>query len=230
MCQNLFAVLFLLFLNTQSIAIVSGPKRDIWDWIAYSGNLLLVGAGIAGIIVAIKTLKRVSEQTKATMDAAIAAQASAENGLRSIRLQETQFRQWIVIENWTTDSDVADSPGDRKINVGFSIVNQTGLPLTLKNIETQARTLRMSTRIPRLLPPKQSYAADILLHLNDEEWRDLAAQKFIFLAIITVNYTDILARDCSQSFEYVVVCAPGQCTVSEIAHLSTEPLPDPRRG
>jgi hypothetical protein len=60
-------------LPTANVTIERNAKRDIFDWIAYVGSLLLVVAGITGVFVGWRTLKWLRVQTVATKDAARAA-------------------------------------------------------------------------------------------------------------------------------------------------------------
>lgn len=45
--------------------IISVPERGWPDWIIFAGNLVLVLVGIGGIVVAVRTLRKIERQTKA---------------------------------------------------------------------------------------------------------------------------------------------------------------------
>ena len=95
-------------------------------------NIALVFVGIAGILVALLTLKNIERQTKSTEDAAIATQNSAMAMLESVELQEIQYSQWVEIVEWENMSGQPfHTVNDSTIVIRFKIKNTTKFPLTL---------------------------------------------------------------------------------------------------
>jgi hypothetical protein len=88
----------------------------VWHWyevIAWIANLALVGAGIYGVIIALRTLDKIERQTKAAQDAASAAKLSAYAVIRS-------ERPWIVI---TVESPRTNEFTFRATNAGRTPAN-----------------------------------------------------------------------------------------------------------
>ncbi len=91
---------------TEAPALKDNPKyesaKDGWDKAGILSNYLLVIVGIGGIYIAIRTLVKLREQTKATQDAAVAAKTSAETSLAQIQLikDKERVRLFIDIEPW----------------------------------------------------------------------------------------------------------------------------------
>ena len=93
--------------SERAVLIVSLPPRSAGDTVALVCTIILTGAGIGGIVVAICTLRIIAQQTKATVisakatqRSARATQLSAEATQASIELQKTLKRQWSLI--WMT--------------------------------------------------------------------------------------------------------------------------------
>ncbi|MGC2286845.1 MAG: hypothetical protein WA542_16440 [Candidatus Acidiferrum sp.] len=76
---------------------INAPKRDWADWMLWGFNGLLVIAGFFGIRLAYRTLKTIEKQTKATEDAAKAAQASADAFI-------AENRPWLLLDKDMTPS------------------------------------------------------------------------------------------------------------------------------
>jgi hypothetical protein len=77
--------------DSKAVRIASLPPRDVFDWFAYGANLLLVGVGIGGIIIAACTLKKIERQTQATEGAVNASQLNIQAFINS-------ERPWILVK------------------------------------------------------------------------------------------------------------------------------------
>lgn len=68
----------------------------MWDKAAVIANFLLVAVGIAGVVVAIKTLRKIERQTKAGEEAAKSGRDSAEASLKQANALIDAERAWVV--------------------------------------------------------------------------------------------------------------------------------------
>jgi hypothetical protein len=59
-------------LITANITIERNAKRDVFDWIAYVGSILLVVVGIGGVRIGVNTLKTIEKQTEISRKALVA--------------------------------------------------------------------------------------------------------------------------------------------------------------
>jgi len=78
-------------------------SRDVYDWLVFGCSLVLAGVGIWGVIVAVRTLKKIERQTKATEKAAEAALKQAEHLIAAERpflmIEATGF-EFVEIQAW----------------------------------------------------------------------------------------------------------------------------------
>ena len=74
------------------------PTKDWLDRIAFAANLLLVGVGIWGIIVAIRSVKAAEKSASAAEQNAVAAKDGAQASLLNARTLVRAERPWLVVE------------------------------------------------------------------------------------------------------------------------------------
>lgn len=114
---------------TQTTQDANSPKsnKDGWDKAAVLSNYLLVAVGIAGIIYAAKTLRKLKEQTQAAIDAAETARDQTNHMIAS-------ERAWLVISSVNDNSSFVWSGAPRLY--WWHVRNVGNTPAIL--LETQA--------------------------------------------------------------------------------------------
>jgi hypothetical protein len=150
------ATLAVMFCATQI------PAKTGFDWATMLANYLLVGVGIVGICVAVKTLGKIERQTI---------------------LQEIAYTQWIVVKNWRTEMMNEMKPmlrGDgspiQRMRIRLEIVNESQFPLTLTDSVLAFNVRSDGNGNVRFYPPENfrlfpsvPYHIDVPIVLNKDE-------------------------------------------------------------
>jgi hypothetical protein len=160
-------------------------------------NIVLSIAGIAGIIVAIYTLKKIGKQTTAI-----------EN---SVKLQEAQMRQWVVILNWQFDGQeftkntIAGGP----LKITFDVFNPTEFPLTFENWSVRIATKPYAETVGTLLPPDSPYLATVSIGTDGDVGERFLRNELVLPIVGEIAFTDVLGDRQRQSFSQMCVCGQG---------------------
>jgi hypothetical protein len=131
----------------------------------FFSNWILVLVGIGAIVSALCTLGTIRRQTKHIARQAVsmrrqttilrrsvaATRKSAEATRKSVVLQEIQLRQWVVTQDW--GASIFINFGAQFVQITFSIVNTTDLPLTIRQvtINKKEEIVKLAPRV--FLPP-----------------------------------------------------------------------------
>jgi hypothetical protein len=111
-------------------------KKDFFDYIAIACTFFLFIVGIGGVYVAVGTLKTIQKQTHFIKRQAILMRRSTEATEKSIRMQETQLKQWIDVDGIVTrvnhmQGRVPEGTTQTPLFISFDISNPTGMVLIL---------------------------------------------------------------------------------------------------
>ena len=110
--------------------------RDAYDWISWAGNLVLVGVGITGVWVAVRSVR--------------SAETSADAALKSAQAVLTAERAWIVV---TIDRlELVDGPGTRVVPFSVRLENKGRSPAFLLETRNHALVLPREEGLPGCLP------------------------------------------------------------------------------
>jgi hypothetical protein len=169
----------------RSAAANEPPKPGIdWRSIQWS-NWILAGVGIAGIIVALKTLWAIEEQVEANRIEADASKTSAE-ALKVIH------RQWVNVHGWDcTIAPLGDTKAWRITSI-LEITNETPLPLTIITVRCQFNKSKGAYEWgDRFLEPRHTHKATVSSFLSADEVADYSAGKrLVFLISGWVHFYD----------------------------------------
>jgi hypothetical protein len=80
------------------VHVESFPPRTAFDYVAVISTVVLTLVGICGTLVALCTLRVIAHQTKATEEATVAANRSAEAAGRNIEVLISIERPWIIVD------------------------------------------------------------------------------------------------------------------------------------
>jgi hypothetical protein len=210
--------------QSESVRILLPPK-DKYDWIAYAANLLLMIVGIGGIFVAIKTLKKIERQTKATEDSAAAA-------LKSINIQEIQLRQWVEIDGWeATKPYTHPTATEAPLTISFLVFNPTKMPLALKSVLTTAGPIWeqghdcSSTQMQYTVAPDSGFPVSIEVPMNGEVFTRYGKHTLEIVVSVAVEFEDAFNETRNQKFVFTGKCGPiNRCdfVVSQSGHTAQE--------
>jgi hypothetical protein len=114
-------------------------------------NVALAIVGFIGILIAICTLRIISRQTN---------------------LMQSQFDQWVVLDNWSNSSH----PRDGKLGITVELINPTEFPITLTDSSLiigkygdNAQSIKCLLGDKTFLPPKIPKTVDFFVRLTDTE-------------------------------------------------------------
>ena len=226
------------------------PAKDVYDWIAYVANLLLVAVGMAGIVVAACTLVKIERQTEATENAAIATQASAEATeasvtamKRSIEVQEAEFFQWLDMGRWKVEKDFEfrwneingriQNPGHPlKMRISFPLINNTTRPLSITSVGVSLeigpdKTCREFVVEERWeVPPKDEYSVVIDTIFSESHVTQYVALRLFIIAAVRVNFLNALGKAGEAKFLRMVDCRAGEKSITTSkGHIAKETSP-----
>jgi hypothetical protein len=173
-----------------------------WRWydkVAWGFNILLVLVGLAGIRIAINTLRNVARQTKAMED--------------SIRLQEAAYYQWVDVTNWR----VKEGGKPACLIVEFDINNRTNFPLTLKESDITFKKLQPKTRhviYGRFVPPNIPIHIEIDIDIGEAKDGTFKSGKNNFGISVDGNilFESVRGEVISQSWSGILVCEMDNTT------------------
>jgi hypothetical protein len=184
-------------------------SRDWADWILWVFDGLLVAVGFFGIRLAYKTLKTVDRQTKATENAANAAQASADAMINS-------ERAWVVAgvkryQNTATAFSLSVTNHGRTparilwYERQFSQIPSTGTQLS----DATNRATRQVNRQVFLAvgKPRRLEIFDIPKELGMKVWDDIRAGNITLACSGQIHYLDVVSgrfRDTWFCYSYSV--------------------------
>jgi hypothetical protein len=198
----------------QSVRIREIPSVSVSrDWIdclsiGFTGILVIVGS--LGVRAAYRTIQSIDRQTDAT-------RKSAEATEKSVRLQETQLRQWVDIRELGCRNVLPNSTEITECTLVFyfEILNPTNMPLTLEWIVTRIGQTKQSAALHHLLAPNNSYPREASTFLRNNLFNDFKAYKLIQNVIITVGFKDAFDNDRKQTFAFTCLCGPpNMCRIS----------------
>jgi hypothetical protein len=215
----------------QSVTVSKLPPvtiaRNGIDWGVIS-NYLLVAVGIGGIVVAIRTLKKVEQQTAATEKAAIATQKSARATMKSVKLQEAQLRQWVEIAAWEaitphTQQDATEAV----LTISFSVFNPTEMVLTLNSVLVTAGPIWeqghgcSSMQMQYVLAPDSGFPVSVEMEMKGDVFSRYKRYDLNVVVAIDIGFEDAFEVLRSQRLVFTSECGPGRrdnFTVSQSTH------------
>jgi hypothetical protein len=165
-------------------------------------NIGLLVTGVGGIIVAVRTLRYIREQTKATAKSAKAAE-------NSVRLQEAAFKQWLIVSNWRNDRQVSKHAQPTELFIYCDIVNTSTFPFTYTGSDVQiGSTIRRSSE-QHLLAPKEPYTITFMLQPTEREDAVFLESALTIIIRGTFHFEDALTRKQSQAFGGIISARRG---------------------
>jgi hypothetical protein len=199
-------------LPTANVSIQSNAKRDIFDWIAYAGGILLVVVGLSGVYVGVKTIKLLKDQTDA-------AQKTAQAALDQTKLIRDKERARIMVNILRIEKlYIGIEPGNKIMmqveNVGATqaqnvrgefeatIVVDGFDPLNTRDDEVQDMVLHNVMRPNQ--PPVETY----LFFFIPEEWSEdigIVNPRITIAIRGFVRYEDIFGEPHVTPFRYKFV-------------------------
>jgi hypothetical protein len=162
-------------------------------------NWPLVAVAIWGILVAIRTLNAIKEQTKATR---IAAEASE----KSVNLQATALRQWVDIKEWRSTVWIPEG-GVLSLHIQFDVVNPTSLPLTLDSVFIMLGDQGGKVGRRNLVPPGKGHPVVTSVKITEEQLRKWDEDELVFIVNGHVDFGDVLENVRSQPFSGLIACS-----------------------
>lgn len=157
-------------------------------------------------------LKTAVTTAKATIRSARAAKRSADAALRGIKLQETQLRQWIAIDNTTIGigtHKLDSNATEVRLGISTFILNPTGMPITLEwavlRIDSQRHDLVLNDHV---LGPSDSYPLRTFILLRDARLALYREYKLFLNLVLTVRFTDAFGTSRKQAFASQYRCGP----------------------
>ncbi len=183
------------------VKIVNPPQKDFYDKAPVWINIVLVVVALGtGIVISLQSLE--------TRNAAQAA-------LKSVRLQEAQYKQWVEIGGWRNlTSDPI--PEDTTLTLGFEVRNTTNFPLTLKHLTTRMGATSSGSSKDHLIAPGNAYAAFYTFEALPAQVEFYRLNQLNVRLVIEVVIKDVLERECApQRFTPIVTFGPDKCEAVE---------------
>lgn len=141
--------------------------------------------------------------------------------LRSVLLQEVQYKQWVVIGFWETKTrHIQPNVTEAVLTLKFEVGNQTKFPLTLKKLTTGRRGKESaSSGLNYTIPPEDSYLASYSFNATPEELQLYRQNNLEVTLSIETEITDVLERDNPpQHFTHTITFGPTRCDAVEQPH------------
>jgi hypothetical protein len=152
-------------------------------------NIALFLVGVAGIGIAIRTLRAIESQTKAMV---------------------AGMRQWVTIQAFEDTVAPIFEEGALKLHfhLSFEITNPTGKPLTLEWYVISINAKKYSSRLNFTLVPGQVHRLKSSIDYTDEMRNKYTHEGYTVTVTGVIAFTDALTDFQKQRFGYVLKCRP----------------------
>jgi hypothetical protein len=140
---------------------------------------------------------------------------AGEAALKSVQLQEVQYRQWVEIGGWKNWSRVQPQDTEATLSLGFEIQNNTSFPLTLLSIKTSRAAQSSSGSLKGcLISPKDVYDAFFAFDVSPAELQLYRLDNLAATLTIEVVIKDVLEKESApQKFSRTITFGPNRCDV-----------------
>lgn len=202
--------------KAEDEAVIKKKELNLTVVIAVAAAIQ-AGAVIWQIFIYRKQSKIMKDSLSVTHIAAIAAQASAETTLKSVKLQEAKLKQWVDIDDWKNQSrHFQQSATEATLVITFLIGNPTEMPLTLARIDMNiGKHGNLAKSWEYVIAPDNGYTADLAITLKGEDFSGYKKGEFVLGLKTDVAFVDVLGIARKQHFAHLLICGPGKCEAFE---------------
>jgi hypothetical protein len=184
------------------VKIINPPEKDFYDKAPVWINLSLVFVALGtGMVIAIQSWE---------------TRKAAEAALASVKLQEVQYKQWVVIDCWENlTQHLQPTQGEADLRIKFEVCNATKFPLTLMVLKiAKDRESSSLASMNCIIAPDDSYVANHVFSVSPAELDLYRRGELLVPITVETEIKDILERYCApQKVTHTVTLGPTKCNV-----------------
>lgn len=155
----------------------------------------------------------------------LAVRRQAQIMSRSLRLQESGLRQWLVTDEWNVEMG-----HDNEVTVIFSVLNETPLPLWLEGADIKVPKFEQVSAIGTWLVPKGKYPINAPVKISDERMAAFEEGHLILPVDLSLTFRDSLRNRWEQKSEILLHKFLGGIEVKESKQIVFDSPPDEDKG
>jgi hypothetical protein len=194
----------------------------VFDWGPWVFSLSLVFVGIVGVRLAGRTLRTLDRQAELMKTQAAVMESQTA-------LMQIQYRQWLVLADWTVDPTPKGDPV-KKLRIRANLVNQTEFPMTISHgkiifgdaFGDPNTTSQSPWEIASgsFLPPGTRQPIDVTIHLDQQDALEYTNGTFRIHVRGKFYHVDPLGDTLTTSLMGVLACGRWGTQYHPIVHMN----------